>query len=63
VARLNALPFTTTCIECQREMEIYGSWGGAGGAGNWDKVSESPAPLEEQRELKLADLEMDLSTR
>src|ERR1700730_1770438 len=50
VARLNALPFITTCIECQREMEMYGSWGGRGGAGNWEKVSESEAPLEEQRE-------------
>src|SRR5271170_6344073 len=40
VARLNTLPFITTCIECQREMEIYGSWGGRGGSGNWDKVAE-----------------------
>src|SRR5271165_6805047 len=41
VARLNALPFSTTCIECAREMEMYGTWGGRGGAGNWEKVSES----------------------
>jgi len=39
VSRLNALPFSTTCIECQREMETYGEWGGRGGAGDWDKVS------------------------
>src|SRR5262245_8878821 len=30
VARLNALPFSTTCIECQREMELYGDWGESG---------------------------------
>src|SRR5579862_9751294 len=24
VSRLNALPFSTTCIECQREMEVSG---------------------------------------
>jgi DnaK suppressor protein len=63
VARLNALPFTTTCIQCQREMEIYGSWGSGGSAGSWHKVSEAPASLEDQREIKLADLEMDVSGR
>src|SRR3989442_2101400 len=30
VARLNALPFSTTCVDCQREMELYGSFGGRG---------------------------------
>jgi len=63
ITRLNALPFTTTCIQCQREMEVYGAWGAGGSDGNWDKVSDSHAPLDEQRELKLADLEMGLSTR
>src|SRR5438445_12980664 len=27
VARLNALPYSTTCIDCQREMEAYPGWG------------------------------------
>src|SRR5438270_975891 len=49
VARLNALPFITTCIQCQREMELHGSWSGRGNAGNWDKVSEADAPFEEQK--------------
>jgi DnaK suppressor protein len=62
VARLNALPFSTTCIECQREMELYGTWGGRAGAGNWEKVSDTQAPLEEQREIDLSDIEMDMST-
>jgi len=61
VARLNALPFITTCIECQRDMEMYGDWGGRAGAGNWEKVSESEAPLEEQRDIDLSDIELDLS--
>ncbi|MCC6420564.1 MAG: TraR/DksA C4-type zinc finger protein [Gemmataceae bacterium] len=61
VARLNALPFITTCIQCQREMEMYGSWDRRGAAGNWEKVSESETPLEERREIDLADIEMDLS--
>jgi DnaK suppressor protein len=63
VARLNTLPFIATCIECQREVEIYGSWGGRGAAGNWDKVSEVDVSLEEQREVDLADLEMDIGSR
>jgi DnaK suppressor protein len=61
VARLNALPFSTTCIECQREMETYGSWGGRPGSGNWEKVSDVEAPLEEQRDIDLSDIELDLS--
>jgi DnaK suppressor protein len=59
ITRLNALPFTTTCIECQREMELYGSLGRINGAGNWDKVSE---PLDNEREVKLSDLEMDMTS-
>jgi DnaK suppressor protein len=61
VARLNALPFITTCIQCQREMETYGGWGGRGGSASWDKVSEADAPFEEQKEVDLSDIEMDLS--
>jgi len=63
VARLNALPFSTTCVDCQREMELYGSWGGRGAAGNWEKVSDAPAPLEDQREVDLSDIEMDIGSR
>lgn len=61
VARLNALPFSTTCIECQREMEVYGTYRSNGEGGNWDKVGEVEAPLEEQREINLSEIEMDLS--
>jgi len=55
VTRLNALPFTTMCIECQREVEMYGSVERAGGA-DWDKVSDAHAPIEDQREIKLSDI-------
>src|SRR5436309_2422760 len=61
VARLNALPYSTTCIECQREMENYPGWEGHRGAGDWEKVSEHEAPLEE-KEVDLTDLELDLSS-
>lgn len=60
VSRLNALPFSTTCIECQREMEHYGTWEGRG-AGDWGKVSD--AGPEGEREVKLSELEMDFSPR
>src|SRR5947209_4001884 len=28
IARLNALPFSTTCVQCQREIEMYGGYRG-----------------------------------
>jgi DnaK suppressor protein len=62
VARLNALPYSTTCIDCQREMESYPGWEHRRGAGDWEKVVEAEAPLEERREVDLSDLEMDLSS-
>jgi DnaK suppressor protein len=62
VARLNALPFSTTCIDCQREMEMYGTWNNGADADSWDKVSESDAPLEEQKDIDLSEIEMDLSS-
>ena len=36
LARLNALPYATTCIECQREMEREGF--APGSAADWSKV-------------------------
>lgn len=58
VTRLNALPFSTTCISCQRELELYGEFTSRNRAGSWDKVSDSSA---EDREVNLSDLEMDFS--
>lgn len=54
LARLQALPYATTCIECQREMEKSGAnqnnanWGNIlGGSGDSDTT--------------MADMEMDIS--
>jgi DnaK suppressor protein len=63
ISRLDALPFTTTCIECQREMELYGEWSRGGTGANWDKVTDGPGRLEEQREVRIADIELGLSSR
>ncbi|HYO23797.1 MAG TPA: TraR/DksA C4-type zinc finger protein, partial [Lacipirellulaceae bacterium] len=36
LARLSALPYATSCIECQRATEISG--GGVGYGGDWSRV-------------------------
>jgi DnaK suppressor protein len=62
VARLNALPYSTYCIECQREVEQSPNWTPDYRGGDWEKVYDVEAPLEERRdEVDLSDIEMDLS--
>src|SRR5271168_4370773 len=63
VARLNALPFSTTCISCQREMETNGYWSGSANGADWEKVVEGPVRIEEDREVSISDLEMDVPSR
>jgi DnaK suppressor protein len=60
IGRLNALPYTTLCIECQREMEKFPNWGDQHGVGNWEKVYDAATPLEDQREVNLAEIEIDI---
>ena len=62
VARLNALPYTTLCIKCQREMEKHPGWAERRNAGNWEKVFDVEKPIEDQREVDLSELEVDLSS-
>lgn len=60
--RLNALPYTTTCIECQRENERTGGYAHARAgsvAARWDKLDDKRN--EEERDIDLSDFEMDLS--
>lgn len=61
VARLNVLPYSTTCINCQRDMENYPDWASRRRGNEWEKVSDVEAPLEEQREVDLSSIELDLS--
>jgi DnaK suppressor protein len=61
VARLNALPYTAYCIDCQREAERNPGWEEGRSSAGWDKVWDVDTPLEDQREIKLSDIEMDLS--
>ena len=60
VARLNALPFTTTCIACARELELYGGFDHGARPADWEKVA-SHIPMEDQKEINLSELEMDFS--
>ena len=59
VARLNALPYSTLCITCQREMEHDAGWLERRGGNDWEKVSDASGM--EEREVSLSELEMDLS--
>lgn len=59
VARLNALPYSTLCVKCQQESERDSSWlGDRMATADWDKVRDHGA---DDREVSLADLEIDLS--
>ncbi len=59
VARLNALPYSTLCIECQRELEQHPR-GDFGQRGDWEKIYDYDSHAEEPR-VDISDLEMDLS--
>jgi DnaK suppressor protein len=61
VARLNALPYSTSCIECQRELETNPGWFHGRRGDNWEKVYDAERPLEDQKEVDLSAIEMDFS--
>ena len=62
-ARLNALPYTNTCIDCQRENERSGQSFLKGVEVNrWDKVAYKGADdTDGEVDINLSDFEMDLS--
>jgi len=59
VARLNALPYTTVCVKCQREMESDSRWGGGRLGGNWDQIVDHESG--EPSRSDISNLELDLS--
>ncbi len=60
VMRLNALPYSTLCIKCQREIESEGGWTAGRGETDWSRMSDHDHSMED-REVNLSDLEIDLS--
>ena len=63
IGRLNALPYTTCCIECQREMEQYPGWNSRKGNSNWEHVSDTSGSYDDQPQVRLSDLEIDVGSR
>lgn len=53
LARLNALPYATSCIECQRAAETGGGHGGAGN--DWSRVLDTGFT---DTDVSFSDLEM-----
>ncbi|MDG3002936.1 TraR/DksA family transcriptional regulator [Paludisphaera mucosa] len=60
--RLNALPYTNSCIDCQRENERLGRDRGMDSdTHRWAKVFSKPADEEGDAPINLSDFEMDFS--
>jgi len=57
MARLNALPYATYCIKCQREMERQG--GSANTDVDWSRLLDSPGGGD--ADLSINDIELDVS--
>src|SRR6476646_2419138 len=53
MARLNALPYATLCIECQRESERFGK--GAGSDADWGRVLDHGG----DNDVSINDIEID----
>jgi len=62
-ARLNALPYTNSCIDCQRENERRGQgFRGETDHNRWAKIYEKPSfETDHDPEINLSDFEMDMS--
>ncbi|RUL86124.1 TraR/DksA family transcriptional regulator [Tautonia sociabilis] len=61
VARLNALPYTNSCIDCQREQERMGKTGMNRSIDyRWAEISDRHFD-EGDRHINLSDYEMDMS--
>ena len=58
LGRLNALPYSTMCIECKREMEEYPDWHPNRSDSNWEKVYDAARSIDEPREVRLSDLDL-----
>jgi DnaK suppressor protein len=60
LARLNALPYSTFCINCQREMDKSPDWLDRRDTGNWGQVLDAEAPMQDPR-ARVLEMEMESS--
>ncbi len=58
MARLNALPYATYCIKCQREAERAGAAGGSSADVDWSRLLDSSGG---DADLSINDIELDVS--
>ena len=58
MARLNALPYATFCIKCQREAERQGSGTGGSADVDWSRLLDSSGG---DADLSINDIELDVS--
>jgi DnaK suppressor protein len=56
VARLNALPYATFCINCEREIENQSDGLGRENSDNWDQIADAQAPMQDER-INLSEVE------
>jgi DnaK suppressor protein len=56
MARLNALPYATLCIECQREAEAAGE--DVGMNSDWSRLLDDAG---DDSDISITDIEMDVS--
>jgi DnaK suppressor protein len=61
LARLNALPYSTFCINCQREIDKNPDWQHRRDTGNWGQVNDAEAPMQDQR-VRVLEMEMETSS-
>jgi len=59
LTRLNALPYATLCINCERQMEKSPGWQDRSSKGHWEQLIDSDAQTGNQR-IKLSEMEMSL---
>ena len=60
VERLNALPYSTMCIRCQRDVEHSGDWEFNHSTGDWETLTESDG-YDDRRRIDISELEVDYS--
>src|SRR5208283_2344997 len=58
MARLNALPYATSCIKCQREAERQGNTTGSSADVDWSRLLDSSGS---DADLSINDIELDVS--
>jgi DnaK suppressor protein len=61
VARLNALPYASLCIQCEREREKHLGGQAPADTDSWEQLADAHEPMREER-INLSALERDFSS-